>query len=226
MFNESGELTEYVGTVIDTTEQHQARITLSQAFEEIDNLKERLHHENVALREEIDRTSIFEEIVGSSPAVKSVLVRVAKVAPMDSTVLITGETGTGKELIARAIHKRSKRARAFVAFNCAGIPPTLIASELFGHEKGAFTGRSSGASVDLSWPREGRFFWTKSASFPPKRRSPYCESSRNGNLSESAGASRFPSMSVSSLPATETCRMPLPRAHSASICSIGLTFSP
>jgi PAS domain S-box-containing protein len=141
MFNESGELTEYVGTVIDTTEQHQARITLSQAFEEIDNLKERLHHENVALREEIDRTLMFEEIVGSSPAVKSVLVRVAKVAPMDSTVLITGETGTGKELIARAIHKRSKRAnRAFVAFNCAGIPPTLIASELFGHEKGAFTG--------------------------------------------------------------------------------------
>jgi PAS domain S-box-containing protein len=141
MFNESGELTEYVGTVIDTTEQHQARITLSQAFEEIDNLKERLHHENVALREEIDRTSMFEEIVGSSPAVWAVLSRVAKVAPMDSTVLITGETGTGKELIARAIHKRSKRAnRAFVAFNCAGIPPTLIAAELFGHEKGAFTG--------------------------------------------------------------------------------------
>jgi formate hydrogenlyase transcriptional activator len=141
VFNESGELTEYVGTIIDTTEQVQARAVLEQAFEEIDNLKERLHHENVALREEIDRTSMFEEIVGSSPAVKSVLVRVAKVAPMDSTVLITGETGTGKELIARAIHKRSKRAnRAFVAFNCAGIPPTLIASELFGHEKGAFTG--------------------------------------------------------------------------------------
>jgi PAS domain S-box-containing protein len=141
VFNESGELTEYVGTVIDTTEQHQARAALTQAFEEIDTLKERLHHENVALREEIDRTSMFEEIVGSSPAVRAVLSRVAKVAPMDSTVLITGETGTGKELIARAIHKCSKRAnRAFVAFNCAGIPPTLIASELFGHEKGAFTG--------------------------------------------------------------------------------------
>ena len=141
VFNQSGDLTEYVGTVIDTTEHVRARATLSQAFEEIDNLKERLHHENVALKEEIDRTSMFEEIVGSSPAVKSVLSRVAKVAPMDSTVLIAGETGTGKELIARAIHKRSKRAnRAFVAFNCAGIPPTLIASELFGHEKGAFTG--------------------------------------------------------------------------------------
>src|SRR5207245_11802866 len=84
---------------------------------------------------------MFEEIVGSSPVVKSVLCQVAKVASMDSTVLITGETGTGKELIARAIHKRSKRAgRSFVAFNCAAIPSSLIASELFGHEKGAFTG--------------------------------------------------------------------------------------
>ena len=131
----------YIVQAAELIERNQARAVLEQAFEEIDNLKERLHHENVALREEIDRTSMFEEIVGSSPAVKSVLSRVAKVAPMDSTVLIAGETGTGKELIARAIHKRSKRAnRAFVAFNCAGIPPTLIASELFGHEKGAFTG--------------------------------------------------------------------------------------
>jgi transcriptional regulator with GAF, ATPase, and Fis domain len=131
----------YVMQAAELIERNQARAVLEQAFEEIDNLKERLHHENVALREEIDRTSMFEEIVGSSPAVRAVLSRVAKVAPMDSTVLITGETGTGKELIARAIHKRSKRAnRAFVAFNCAGILPTLITSELFGHEKGAFTG--------------------------------------------------------------------------------------
>src|SRR5207249_4126807 len=84
---------------------------------------------------------VFEEIVGASPALQAVLARVAKVAPTDSTVLITGETGTGKELIARAIHKRSARAaRAFVSVNCAAIPPSLIASELFGHEKGAFTG--------------------------------------------------------------------------------------
>jgi transcriptional regulator with GAF, ATPase, and Fis domain len=131
----------YVMQAAELIERNRARTALERAFEEINNLKDRLHHENVALREEIDRTSMFEEILGSSQAVKSVLSRVAKVAPMDSTVLITGETGTGKELIARAIHKRSKRAgRAFVAFNCAGIPPTLIASELFGHEKGAFTG--------------------------------------------------------------------------------------
>jgi PAS domain S-box-containing protein len=103
--------------------------------------EERLQHENVALREEIDKTSMFEEIVGASPALRTVLSRVSKVAPSDSTVLITGETGTGKELVARAIHRRSnRRSRAFVSVNCAAIPRDLIASELFGHEKGAFTG--------------------------------------------------------------------------------------
>ena len=102
---------------------------------------ERTQRENVALREEIDMVSMFESIVGTSPPLQAVLARVAKVARTDSTVMITGETGTGKELIARAIHKRSPRAaRAFVSVNCAAIPRDLIASELFGHEKGAFTG--------------------------------------------------------------------------------------
>ena len=114
---------------------------LKQKNEEIQALRDQLYKENVALREEIDITRMFEEIVGSSPALQSALSRVAKVAPTDSTVLITGETGTGKELIARAIHKRSQRSsRAFVSVNCAAIPRDLIASELFGHEKGAFTG--------------------------------------------------------------------------------------
>jgi transcriptional regulator with GAF, ATPase, and Fis domain len=114
---------------------------LKNAFEEIQLLKDQLYKENLALREEIDVNRMFEEIVGSSPALQVVLSGVAKVAPTDSTVLITGETGTGKELIARAIHKRSQRAsRAFVSVNCAAIPRDLIASELFGHEKGAFTG--------------------------------------------------------------------------------------
>ncbi|MGA9132153.1 MAG: sigma-54 dependent transcriptional regulator, partial [Candidatus Sulfotelmatobacter sp.] len=102
---------------------------------------ERAEKENLVLREEIDKASMFEEIVGASPALQAVLARVSKVAKNDTTVLITGETGTGKELIARAIHKRSLRAsRAFVSVNCAAIPRDLIASELFGHEKGAFTG--------------------------------------------------------------------------------------
>ena len=114
---------------------------VKNAFEEIRKLRDQLYKENLALREEIDVTRMFEEIVGSSPALQAVLANVAKVAPTDSTVLITGETGTGKELIARAIHKRSPRSnRAFVSVNCAAIPRDLIASELFGHEKGAFTG--------------------------------------------------------------------------------------
>jgi transcriptional regulator with PAS, ATPase and Fis domain len=114
---------------------------VKNAFEEIRTLRDQLYKENLALREEIDITRMFEEIVGSSPALQAVLAKVAKVAPADSTVLITGETGTGKELIARAIHKRSNRStRAFVSVNCAAIPRDLVASELFGHEKGAFTG--------------------------------------------------------------------------------------
>ncbi len=132
---------EFLGAVMDVTEQWQARAELEKAFEENKRLKDRLHDENVALREQIDQAFMFEEIVGSSPALKTVLSGIVKVAPTDSTVLITGETGTGKELIARAIHKSSQRARqAFISVNCASIPSSLIASELFGHEKGAFTG--------------------------------------------------------------------------------------
>jgi formate hydrogenlyase transcriptional activator len=104
-------------------------------------LKDQLYKDNLALREEVERTSMFDEIVGTSTSLNAVLSRISKVAPTDSTVLITGETGTGKELIARAIHKESRRVgRPFVSVNCAAIPRDLILSELFGHEKGAFTG--------------------------------------------------------------------------------------
>lgn len=104
-------------------------------------IEERLRNENLVLREDIDTLSMFEEIVGSCKPMQQVLRYVEKVAPSDSTVLILGETGTGKELIARALHRRSRRAnKAFVKVNCAAIPESLIASELFGHEKGAFTG--------------------------------------------------------------------------------------
>src|ERR1700723_1920390 len=114
---------------------------LQEREAEIRSLKDRLQRENLALRDEVDRASMFEEIVGSSNTLKTVLSRVGKVAPTESTVLISGETGTGKELIARAVHKRSQRSgRAFVSVNCAALAPGLISSELFGHEKGSFTG--------------------------------------------------------------------------------------
>src|SRR5215469_17046238 len=103
--------------------------------------EERLRNEILILREEIDRSSMFEEIVGSSKPIRQLLKHVEKVARLDSTVLILGKTGTGKELVARALHRRSKRAnRPFIRINCAAVPQSLIASELFGHEKGAFTG--------------------------------------------------------------------------------------
>jgi formate hydrogenlyase transcriptional activator len=115
--------------------------TTGTDIEDRKRAEDRMRSENVALREEIERSSMFEEIVGSSEPLRIVLKQVSKVAPMDSTVLILGETGTGKELIARAIHNRSKRSsRAFIRVNCAAIPRDLIASELFGHERGAFTG--------------------------------------------------------------------------------------
>jgi transcriptional regulator with GAF, ATPase, and Fis domain len=103
--------------------------------------QQRLKHENVAPRQEVNKTPMHDEIIGTSPALQKVLSLISKVAPTDATVMVTGETGTGKELVARAIHRRCRRSsRAFVSVNCAAIPRDLIASELFGHEKGAFTG--------------------------------------------------------------------------------------
>jgi transcriptional regulator with GAF, ATPase, and Fis domain len=125
----------------DGAEHFEATATLQSAVEELELLREQLYRENLVPGDEVDRVSMFEEIVGTSPALQATLSRVVKVAATDSTVLITGETGTGKELVARAIHRQSNRsARAFVSVNCAAIPGDLVASELFGHEKGAFTG--------------------------------------------------------------------------------------
>ncbi len=141
ILDEHGDVVEFVGASIDVTEHHRARADLEKAFEEIKRLRDQLHDENVVLREQIDQAFMFDEIVGTSSTLQGVLSRLTKVAPTDSSVLVSGETGTGKELVARAIHKRSRRwQRAFVSVNCAALAPSLISSELFGHEKGAFTG--------------------------------------------------------------------------------------
>ena len=131
--------------------------------------EERLREENVALREEIVKASMFEEIIGTSPPLQAVLSRVSKVARSDSTVLITGETGTGKELVARAIHRRSDRSsRAFVSVNCAAIPRDLIASELFGHEKGAFTGATQQRLGRFELANAGTIFLDEVGELPPE----------------------------------------------------------
>src|ERR1700751_554783 len=131
--------------------------------------EERTRNENLALREQIDRDSMFEDIVGSSEALRKVLRQVTKLASSDSTVLILGETGTGKELIARSIHKRSNRAdRAFIGVNCAAIPQSLIASELFGHEKGAFTGATQRRLGRFESANGGTIFLDEVGDLPPE----------------------------------------------------------
>jgi formate hydrogenlyase transcriptional activator len=135
---------QWPGNVIPVKEESGEVIPWCVMANDIDDqerTEERLRNEILILREEIDRSSMFEEIVGSSKPIRQLLKKVEKVAPLNSTVLILGKTGTGKELVARALHRRSKRAnRPFIRVNCAAIPQSLIASELFGHEKGAFTG--------------------------------------------------------------------------------------
>jgi PAS domain S-box-containing protein len=155
MVDEHGRPTRWYAAATDIEDRKQA--------------EQRLENENVALREEIDKASMFEEIVGISPALHAVLSRVSKVAPTDSTVLITGETGTGKELIARAVHKRSQRcSRAFVSVNCAAIPRDLIASELFGHEKGAFTGATQRRLGRFELAEGGTIFLDEIGELPPE----------------------------------------------------------
>ncbi|HEV8001818.1 MAG TPA: sigma 54-interacting transcriptional regulator [Planctomycetaceae bacterium] len=161
LVNECGEI-EFVGSVMDVTEA-------KRALREIQELKDQLYKENIALKEEIDQASMFEEIVGSSEPLRRVLTHVAKVAPTDSTVLITGETGTGKELVARAIHKRSPRSeRAFIRVNCGAIPQSLIGSELFGHEKGAFTGAVQRRLGRFELADGGTLFLDEVGELPPE----------------------------------------------------------
>src|SRR6266567_5476726 len=153
----------------DVSEIVSIAVANALAFEEIKALKEQLQAENRLLQDEIVQTSIFEEIVGSSQALRKVLTSIDRVAPTDSTVLVTGETGTGKELIAHAIHRRSPRSgRALVKVNCAALPKELIASELFGHEKGAFTGALQQRIGRFETADGGTIFLDEIGELPPE----------------------------------------------------------
>src|SRR5882762_3871231 len=166
-----GQVASQIAIAVENTcaydEITQARGELEKALGEIQRLKDRLQDENLVLREQIDQALMFEEIVGASPVLRAVLSRVSKVAPTNSTVLLTGETGTGKELIARAIHKRSQRSsHVFVSLNCAAIPSSLIASELFGHEKGAFTGATQRRLGRFELAEDGTLFLDEVGELP------------------------------------------------------------
>jgi formate hydrogenlyase transcriptional activator len=155
VLNDDGDVVRWFGTATDIEDRKLA--------------ENRVQNENVALREEIERSSMFEEIVGSSEALRRVLAQVSKVAPTDSTILISGETGTGKELIARAIHSRSNRSsRAFIRVNCAAISPSLIASELFGHERGSFTGAHQRRLGRFESADGGTIFLDEVGEIPPE----------------------------------------------------------
>ncbi len=134
-------LSQIVGSIGAAMVRAQQESALHQLRAEVDRLTGRIGSENKYLREKIDHLQGFNEIIGESPALRESLARLMEVAPTDATVLLTGDTGTGKELFARALHERSpRRQRALVSVNCAALPPSLIESELFGHERGAFTG--------------------------------------------------------------------------------------
>jgi formate hydrogenlyase transcriptional activator len=154
---------------------------------EIRRLRDRVEAENVYLREEVGHASGCDGIVGRSPAIQNVLALVAQVAPTSATVLLLGETGTGKELLARAIHERSpRRNRMLVKVNCAALPPTLIESELFGHEKGSFTGATATRHGRFELADGGRSSWTRSPSCPWTCSPSFCASS--GTASSNAWA--------------------------------------
>jgi formate hydrogenlyase transcriptional activator len=168
-FDPSGEADRLTGATIDVTERKQMEAQIKTRLREIEDLKQRLERENIYLREEINLQHLHEEIVGQSEVMKNVLFKVEQVSLTDSTVLIHGETGTGKELLARAIHRLSKRKeRPLVTVNCASLPPTLIESELFGREKGAYTGALTRMVGRFELADEATLFLDEIGEIPPE----------------------------------------------------------
>jgi PAS domain S-box-containing protein len=168
-YTREGNFLGYIGSCIDITESKQMEEELAQALVEIRKLKEQLNNENVSLRDEGNLARHFGHIIGNSGSLKSALLQVEQVAPTDSTVLITGETGTGKELLAHAIHSLSpRRDRALVKVNCSALPTTLIESELFGHEKGAFTGANARRIGRFELAHKGTIFLDEIGDLAPE----------------------------------------------------------
>jgi transcriptional regulator with GAF, ATPase, and Fis domain len=140
----------FVGIAINISQLKETELKLKSAIVNLNNLKKQLKNETLYLKEEIKSSHDFDEIIGKSQPLMHALYRLEQVAPLDTAVLLEGETGTGKELFARAIHSKSKRSnQPLIKVNCAALPENLIESELFGHEKGAFT--------DARQKRIGRF---------------------------------------------------------------------
>lgn len=168
-FSSDGTFLGYVGSAIDMTERKESEVALQTAHEELHQLKNQLEAENISLQQELQLDSKYGEIIGQSDAIKYVLFKINQVAPTDSTVLVTGETGTGKELVARAIHAGSSRKdRPLIKVNCGALSPTLIESELFGHEKGAFTGAIGRKQGRFELASGGTIFLDEIGELPPE----------------------------------------------------------
>jgi PAS domain S-box-containing protein len=168
-FDNGGEFLGYIGSCVDITERKESEVALQTAHEELHQLKNQLEAENISLQQELQLDDKFGEIVGQSDAIKYVLFKVTQVAPTNTTVLITGETGTGKELVARAIHGASTRKnKPLIKVNCGALSPTLIESELFGHEKGAFTGAIARKQGRFELANGGTIFLDEIGELPPE----------------------------------------------------------
>ncbi|HEY0727080.1 MAG TPA: sigma 54-interacting transcriptional regulator [Pyrinomonadaceae bacterium] len=168
-FGSDGEFLGYIGSCVDITERKESEVALQTAHEELHQLKNQLEAENISLQQELQLDDKFGEIVGQSDAIKYVLFKVTQVAPTNTTVLITGETGTGKDLFARAIHGASSRKdKPLIKVNCGALSPTLIESELFGHEKGAFTGAIARKLGRFELANGGTIFLDEIGELPPE----------------------------------------------------------
>ena len=183
--------------------------------------KARLQQQNHYLQEEIKSVHNFDEIIGRSTALTTVLDKVGRVAPTDATVLICGETGTGKELFARAIHSNSRRRdKPLIKVNCAALPAGLVESELFGHEKGAFTGAIARRIGRFELADHGTIFLDEIGELPLETQAKLLRVLQEREFDRVGGGARSRSMSASSRPPTATCRRPSARRRSARTSTI------